>query len=114
MALNSVSPMITVKNVKRSLAWYQEVLGFTPEQQMRKRADEKNPRGEGPHLVVWTSPDTTRLAEGIEAAGGRVIRTVGWPDAGSMLIPPEPSSSIVTGAVRPIRRADVTTTLTTG
>ncbi len=64
-------------------------------QQMRKRADEKNPRGEGPHLVVWTSPDTTRLAEGIEAAGGRVIRTVGWPDAGSMLIPPSMTHGVL-------------------
>ena len=56
--------------------------------EMRRRADEKNPRGEGPHISVWTSPDTTALAERIEAGGGRVIRTSGWPDAGSMLIPP--------------------------
>ncbi len=40
MALSSVSPMITVKNVKRSLAWYEDVLGFTPEQQM---PDERRP-----------------------------------------------------------------------
>jgi predicted enzyme related to lactoylglutathione lyase len=38
--MSSVSPMITVKNVKRSLAWYEDVLGFTPEQQM---PDERRP-----------------------------------------------------------------------
>ena len=56
--------------------------------EMRRRSDEKNPLGEGPHISVWTSPDTAALAESIEAAGGRVIRTSGWPGAGSMLIPP--------------------------
>ncbi len=56
--------------------------------EMRRRADEKNPRGEGPHISVWTSPDTAAVAERIEAGGGRVIRTSGWPGAGSMLIPP--------------------------
>ncbi len=40
MAMNSVTPMITVKNVRRSLGWYEDVLGFTPEEQM---PDERRP-----------------------------------------------------------------------
>jgi uncharacterized glyoxalase superfamily protein PhnB len=95
LKMSEASPGFTVNDLQKSLAWYRDVLGFVVEERWeqdgklmgvslqaggvtfnisqddwKKGRDRK--KGEGFRLYCTTTQDVDKLAEGIQARGGKL------------------------------------------
>ena len=95
LAFDSVSPSFTVNDLQRSLAWYRDVIGFTPgetwerdgvlmgvelkagksyfmigQDDWKKGRDRR--KGEGFRIYCTTTQDVDTIAAGIKARGGQL------------------------------------------
>jgi uncharacterized glyoxalase superfamily protein PhnB len=95
LAFDSVSPSFTVNDLQRSLAWYRDVIGFTPgerwerdgqlmgvelkagksyfmigQDDWQKGRDRK--KGEGFRIYCTTTRDIDAIAAGIKGRGGQL------------------------------------------
>ena len=99
-SLRDATPSFTVNDIEKSLAWYRDVLGFTTGERwddggklfgvemaagdvtfILGQDDWKKGRnrikGEGFRIYCTTGQDVDRLAEGIKARGGTLLREPG-------------------------------------
>jgi uncharacterized glyoxalase superfamily protein PhnB len=95
LRLRAAAPSFTVDDIEKSLAWYRDVLGFVVKDRMEEggklagaellagsvtfwigqddwKKGRDRAKGEGFRLYCETAQDVDRLAERIEARGGRL------------------------------------------